>query len=192
MPPAVTALPAATDPRVAAFCTPAGPDVFSGVVYGSQIWTPDPFDVETIHANARETFGRLLDRASSPDPPPHGKTLLLLGEAGSGKSHLMRAFRTAAHAAGSGYCGYLQMTTRTDNYARYVLSNLIDSLEQPYKPGHPETGPPRLPRGVVDLLDDIPAGDRARLADDPTLDPPDAAKLVHRLAYAAVQYPRFR
>lgn len=182
----------ATDPRRVAFCTPAGPEVFSGVVHGNQVWTPDPFDVEAIHVDAREAFDRLLNRASCAHLPADGKSLLLLGEAGSGKSHLMRAFHTAAHAAGSGYCGYLQMTARTDNYARYLLSNLIDSLEQPYKPGNPETGLARLGRGVVDLLDSIPADERARLADDPTLDPADVARLVHRLAYVAVQDTRFR
>jgi hypothetical protein len=180
------------DPRVGAFSTPTGPEVFSGIVHGNQIWTPDPFDIETIHSDAREPFARLLNRASSTEPPPHGKTLLLLGEAGSGKSHLMRAFRSQTHAAGTGYCGYLQMTARTDNYARYILSNLIDSLEQPYKSGHTETGLTRLARGVLDLLIAVPAEDRDQLANDPTLEPTDTAQLVHRLAYTAVQYPRFR
>lgn len=191
MPPAVTQAATAA-PRLTAFCTPAGPEVFSGIVHGNQIWTPDPFDVETIHAEAREAFARLLNRASSAKPPPHGKTLLLLGEAGSGKTHLMRAFRTATHAAGSGYCGYLQMTARTDNYARYVLSNLIDSLEQPYKPGHPETGLGRLARGVLDALEWVPAEDREALCTDSTAEPDELARMVHRFADLAVQNARFR
>jgi hypothetical protein len=181
-----------TDPRVTAFCKLDGPEVFSGIVHGNQIWTPDPFDVENIHADAREAFTRLLNRASSVDLPPHGTTLLLLGEAGSGKSHLMRAFRNGAHATGTGYCGYLQMTSRTDNYARYILSNLIDSLEQPYKDGHSETGLTRLARGILDLIQGIPREERSQLTDDPTLTPDETAKLVHRFAYMAVQDPRFR
>ncbi len=40
----------------------------------------------------------------------------------------MRAFRNATHDDGSGYCGYLQMLSRSDNYVKYVLSYLIDSL----------------------------------------------------------------
>ena len=76
------------------YSRPHGPDVFGGVVYGSQLWSPDPFDVETVHPEARAAFHRLLGRASSADAPPHGKTLLLLGEAGSGKTHLLRSFRT--------------------------------------------------------------------------------------------------
>jgi hypothetical protein len=190
MPP-VAAPAARTDPRVAAFCTPAGPEVFTGVVHGNQVWTADPFDVEAIHAEAREVYARLLNRASTPDPPAHGKTLLLLGEAGSGKTHLMRAFRAAAHAGGAGYCGYLQMTTGTDNYARYLLSNLIDSMEHPYRPGHPETGLGRLARGLLDALDMVPAEDRQRLCDD-LLEPDEVAREVHRFAYLAIQHSRFR
>src|SRR5437660_9208920 len=105
----MTAAPAPAarlDPRFAAFIADDGPEVFSAVVHANQIWKPDPFDVETIHQDAREAFGRLLNRAAGGEPPPNGKTLLLLGEAGSGKTHLMRAFRLAAHSAGAGYCGY--------------------------------------------------------------------------------------
>ncbi|QDU24248.1 helicase HerA domain-containing protein [Urbifossiella limnaea] len=186
---ATTTAPAA-DPRAAAFARPDGPEVFGGVVHGNQVWTPDPFDVETVHPEARAAFARLLARASSAEPPPHGKTLLLLGEAGSGKTHLLRAFRTAAHAAGTAYCGYLQMTSRSANYARYVLSYLIDSLEQPYRPGAATTGLGRLARGLIDALDMIPAADRQRLCDD-LLEPAEVAELVFRFADAAVQYPQF-
>jgi hypothetical protein len=69
--------------------------------------------------------------------PLSGKSLLLRGEAGSGKTHLMRAFRNEVHRDGTGYCGYLQMTTRTGNYARYILSNFIDALSQPYRLPNP-------------------------------------------------------
>src|ERR1051325_3329932 len=118
MPPTVATPAPAINARVAAYCAPDGPEVFSGIVHGNQIWTPDPFDVDAVHPEARAAFHRLLTRASGADLPPHGKSLLLLGEAGSGKTHLMRAFRTSAHENGSGYCGYLQMLSRSDNYAR--------------------------------------------------------------------------
>src|ERR1700733_2854612 len=98
---------AADDARLAAFCDAGGPEVFGAIVHGSMIWTPDPFDVESIHAEARAAFSRLLHRAST--PAATGKSLLLLGDAGSGKTHLMRAFRNEAHSSGTGYCGYLQM-----------------------------------------------------------------------------------
>src|SRR5262249_18320898 len=115
---ATTAAPAVAahlDPRLAAFCSPSGVEVFSSIVYQPQVWTPDPFDVEEIHREARQTFDRLLNQAIL--SPQHGRVMLLLGEAGSGKTHLMRAFRNRAHEDGNAYCGYLQMTTPASNYA---------------------------------------------------------------------------
>ena len=146
--------------------------------------------METIHQEARDTFGRLLNRAAGPEPPPYGKALLLLGEAGSGKTHLMRAFRLMAHAAGTGYCGYLQMTTRTDNYARYVLSKLIDALEQPYQPSSGATGLTRLARGLFDSLQGVPELDRRRFLQEPH-DPAELVPLVERCADEAIADPRF-
>ena len=53
-----------------------GPEVFSSVAHGSQIHERDPFDVEAIHAEAREVFHRQLERATTPEqhaarPRPH-------------------------------------------------------------------------------------------------------------------------
>src|SRR5436190_194217 len=124
----------AANPRLAAFLSPGCPEVFHSVATPTAIWQADPYDVATIHAEARETFDRLLDRSRCNPAPPSGVVLVLLGEAGSGKTHLMRAFRTRAHGQGWGYCGYLQMTTEASNYPRYMLTNLIDGLEQPYSP----------------------------------------------------------
>jgi predicted ATPase len=108
------------DPRLDAFLAPGGPEVFHSVATPTEIWRADPFDVETIHAPAREAFERLLHRAAHVPPPPSGAVLVLLGEAGSGKTHLMRAFRTRAHAQTLGYCAYMQMTTEVTSYPRYV------------------------------------------------------------------------
>ena len=65
-----------------------------------------------------------------PDWP--GPALALCGPQGSGKTHLMRAFRSQTHGERRGFAGYLQMSTKTDHYARYVLQKLIDSLERPF------------------------------------------------------------
>jgi hypothetical protein len=178
------------DPRFAAFIAGDGPEVFSAVVHANQVWNPDPFDVETIHGEAREAFGRLVRRAAAQEPPPFGKTLLLLGEAGSGKTHLMRAFRHAAHADATGYCGYLQMTTRTDNYARYVLSKLVDGLEQPYRPNSSVPGLTRLARGLFDALAGVSELDRCRFLEE-SVPPADLLPLVERFADAAMLDPRF-
>lgn len=122
------------DPRAIAFCRSDGPEVFSSVAHGSQIFERDPFDVESINGEAREALHRQIDRATSPEHAQrgHGRTLLVLGDSGSGKTHVLRALRNQVHARGMGYVGYLQMTTEVSDYARYVLRNLIDSMERPY------------------------------------------------------------
>ncbi len=125
---------AGEDPRVVAFCREDGPEVFSSVAHGSQIHERDPFDVEAIHAEAREVYHRLVERATTPEhhQTGHGRTLLVLGESGCGKTHLLRALRTQVHARRLGYVGYLQMTSEVGEYSRYVLRSLIDSMERPY------------------------------------------------------------
>ncbi len=142
------------DPRVVAFCRADGPEVFSSVAHGSQIHVRDPFDVESIHREAREIFHQQLERAATPEHARHGqgRTLLVLGEAGSGKTHLLRALRTQTHTSRLGYVGYLQMSAEVGDYARYVLRNLIDSMECPYDP------PAALESALVYLSDGLAEG----------------------------------
>lgn len=135
------------DRRLEVFCSAAGPEIFHSIVGHQEIWMPDPFDVPTIHEDARDTFRQLLNRAAA--GPATGKLLLLQGVSGSGKTHLMRAFRNMVHEE-RGYCGYMQMTSAATNYARYALSNLIDSLDQPYRPPEVQTsGLSRLSLGLL-------------------------------------------
>ena len=77
-------------------------------------------------------FERMVNRVLEPSGLASGRILLLLGESGSGKTHLMRAFRNQVHSRHRGYCGYMQMTAFTGQYGRYVLNNLIESLDKPY------------------------------------------------------------
>ena len=66
----------------------------------------------------------------------------------------------------SGYCGYLQMTAFTDQYGRYVLNNLIDSLDKPYDESRSETtGLMRLSNALAESCRDVtarPAGPAPR------------------------------
>ncbi|MCP3167513.1 helicase HerA-like domain-containing protein [Myxococcus qinghaiensis] len=125
-----------SDPRLKVFLSDSG-EVFSGVQQGQYLWQPDPFDVETLNAPARRAFKRLLDRATTTSPPDSGKILLLLGESGSGKTHLVRAFRNHAHGQKRGFTGYMPMTVDAAHYDRYILSSLIDSLDHhPYDVAH--------------------------------------------------------
>jgi hypothetical protein len=188
----IAAAPTATPAqlRLDAFCSAAGAEVFHSIVYQPQIWTPDPFDVESIHAEARGAFERLLNRAAQTPPPPSGRILLLLGESGSGKTHLMRAFRNRAHADGRGYFGYLQMTALANNYARYVLANLIDALDQPYHAtAAPTSGLMRLALGLLESLPTIGSDEIQQYRDGFV---PDLAARVEEYADQAITDERFR
>jgi energy-coupling factor transporter ATP-binding protein EcfA2 len=179
------------DPRLAAFLDPQGPEVFHAIVHQAQLWRADPFDVPTLHAEAREAFERALNRATADPPPEHGKVLLLLGEAGSGKTHLIRAFRHLAHASGRGCLGYLQMTAQADNYAAYVLGNLIDSLEQPYdEPRVAATGLARLSQGLLEALPLVDANERLQFREG-HVELTELPKRVNAYADMAVMDSRF-
>lgn len=120
-----------SEERIEAFLT-ATPDVFHAIEHRHEIWRHDAFDVDSIHPEAREQFRRLVSEATTPPGQERGKILLLRGNAGAGKTHLLRAFRNEVHSTRAGLVGYMPMTSQSSNYTRYILSNLIDSLDQPY------------------------------------------------------------
>lgn len=175
-------MPDRIDPRVAAFCSGACPDLFHGVAHRHEVWRADPFDVGSIHEEARSAFERLVARATARPGPDSGRILLLRGESGCGKTHLMRAFRNWAHERGRAYCGYMQMTSATDRYARYVLNNLIDSLDRPYYESRGEaTGLMRLSTAMVEAVASVPPELLARLREE-ELDWPALARVVDDVA----------
>jgi Cdc6-like AAA superfamily ATPase len=154
-------------------------------------------DVEAIHAEARELFNTTLQRVTRPRMSSTGETrvgrmILVRGEAGSGKTHLMRAFRNHVHRNGSGYFGYMQMTTASGDYQRYVLRKLIDSLDTPYyhTPAHPDstTGLMRLSTGVAESPH-VGRENMRRLREG-GLELDEAAALVLQMADDAVFDPR--
>ena len=83
-------------------------EVFHSVEHRHQIWRENPFDVESVHEHARAEFQRLLVQVTTPPGLSSGRLLLLLGESGSGKTHLVRAFRNYAHVNGLGFVGYMR------------------------------------------------------------------------------------
>src|SRR5579872_2180270 len=179
------------DPRLIAFRSPAALEAFHSVCQKDQIWRRDVFDVHDIHEPAREVFYATLERAISPPEIPYGRSLLLLGEAGSGKTHLMRAFRNYVHGNRLGYCGYLQMTTATENYGRYVLANLIDSLDDPYFEGEIDrSGLMTLSNALIENLGLVSRDDIECLRSG-DLTAMDLARLTVRLADFFISDKRF-
>jgi energy-coupling factor transporter ATP-binding protein EcfA2 len=167
---------ATRDPREAAYCSPSAAEVFHAVAHSAEVFEIDPFDVDTIHADARLAFSRLLDRVGS---QRFGRILLVKGEAGSGKTHLMRAFRNLVHGEQAGFVGYFQMSTSVTNYARYILQNLIDSWDRPYW-GEiiPDAAITCLSDAVANIL---PDGNMNRLRDE-ALGDVEIHDLVNRAA----------
>ncbi|MFY0562410.1 helicase HerA-like domain-containing protein [Archangium lansingense] len=144
--------------------------------------------METVHQEARATFERLLLRATTPPGVDSGRILLLLGDSGCGKTHLLRAFRAMAHERSLGFVGYMQMTTSTSNYGRYVLSNLIDSLDQPYQePAETRSGLQKLSDALLSEC-----GQVAAMLADPEADAEEVPKLVEFAADDLQKQPRFK
>src|SRR5262249_47451592 len=87
------------------------------ITWEDDLWRADPVDVEAIHAPARRRFKELLDAVTAAGgAASQARILLFHGQSGAGKTHLIRALRTAAHRAGKAYVGYAQMTPDVANY----------------------------------------------------------------------------
>src|SRR5690606_3882648 len=115
------------DMRLKIFCSRVKEDVFQAITYHNQVWQPDPYDIESIHQESHDCFERLLNRINILESTDSGRIMLLLGESGAGKTHLMRAFRNFTHEKALGYFAYMQMTSSFSNYASYALRYTIDS-----------------------------------------------------------------
>ncbi|MCK6546465.1 DUF853 family protein [Myxococcota bacterium] len=155
------------DRRVELFCSDQMPDLFHPIAHSNDVFRPDPLDVREVHLEAREHFERLVEGATSEGA---GRILLIKGESGSGKTHLMRAFRNHVHDFQLGFFAYLQMTTQAVRYDRYILHKVIDSLDRPYCPPAREASSLQilsdalarlLPAAKVDALRELDSGQDA-------------------------------
>lgn len=169
------------DPRLDAFLSSAKKEIFHPIEHRHQIWRESHFDVEAVHAHAREQLQHLLAQATTPPGLESGRICLLLGESGSGKTNLVRSFRNYVHYNGRGFVGYMQMTTASADYSRYVLSNLIDSLDQPhYESVGTTSSLLRLSNAIAARCDDPEATEALR--ETPDLAPAEIVDLVGRAA----------
>jgi hypothetical protein len=139
------------DLRVRAFLSPAW--VFTAVQQASSVFENDPFDVESIHRHARESFEQLIELARTPSQIVGGRMLLVLGDSGGGKTHLLRDFRRQVQEYGRGFVVYAQLQSSASDYERYLLQHLVDSLARPYSVASGErTGLCELASGIVRLV----------------------------------------
>ncbi len=178
-----------TDLRLAAFLSDF--DVFHPIQHRHDVWRQDPFDVETVHQEARAAFERLLVHATTPPRPDSGRILLLLGDSGCGKTHLLRAFRSTAHERSLGFVAYMQMTTASSSYGSYILSNLIDSLDQPYlESAVPRSGLEKLSDALLARCGKV--APVAALLADPDQDADEVLRLVEIAADGLKEQPLFQ
>ncbi len=161
------------------------------ITWEDDLWRADPVDVEAIHAPARRKFAELLDAVTDErGSAGQARILLFHGQSGAGKTHLIRALRTAAHRASKAYFGYAQMTPDVANYADYYLRRLVNSLEKPYDPD--EGGESGLARLTNHLVGDKGVLDPAALEKlrEAKLNEAQLAKLVLELADEIVAAPK--
>jgi energy-coupling factor transporter ATP-binding protein EcfA2 len=159
------------DPRTQAFLAPTG--VFAAVQQASSVFEPDPFDVEKIHQDARASFEQMVERATNPTlHAGRGRMLLVLGDSGAGKTHLLRGFRRHVHEYGRGFVAYAQLNSAAESYPRYLLQHVVDSLTKPY------TGPSGEQTGLLELASGL-----ARLVDEPL------RSQIHQLAEGSWDQP---
>ncbi len=161
------------------------------ITWEDDLWHADPVDVEAIHAPARRKFAELLDAVTAGKGAAQSRILLFHGQSGAGKTHLIRALRTAGHRAGKAYFGYAQMTPDVANYADYYLRRLINSLEKPYDPdGGAESALTRLTNHLVQDPAVLSPSLLEKLRED-KLEDAALAKMVLSLADEVVAAPKF-
>ena len=163
------------------------------ITWEDDLWRADPFDVDLVHKSARAKFNALLNAVTtSKQAGTQARILLFHGQSGAGKTHLLRALRTASHRSGKAYFGYAQMTPDVASYADYYLRRLINSFEKPYDPdGKDQTSAlTRLTNKLVADSGALPADDLAQLR-EAQLDEAGLARFVMNLADDIVASPKF-
>ncbi len=161
------------------------------ITWEDDIWRADPVDVEEVHLKARRKFYELLEAVTSGHGAMQGRILLFHGQSGAGKTHLIRALRTAAHRKAKAYFGYAQMTPDVTSYADYYLRRLINSLEKPYDPD--KGGESSLARLTSRIVSDsgVLSGSYLTKLREGNLDEKGLARLIVQLADEIVSSERF-
>jgi hypothetical protein len=145
----------------------SGAQVFAPIQKAVSVYEADPFDVEKLHGEPRDSFRRVMKQATTDSQhAASGRALLVVGGSGYGKTHLLRSFWSYVQEYGRGFVAYAQMDASVDDYTRYFLHHLVESLKLPYsgRPGG-QAGLHELASGVVRLKGPAFADRADRLAE---------------------------
>ena len=106
---------------------------FDWTVHLQRVWTDSPYDSPEIHTKLRDQFAQKLDELKARDvmEPPLG--WIVVGPAGSGKTHWLSVCRQQAVARGMGFV--LVDLTDVREFWQTVLQGYLDSLQQVYNGG---------------------------------------------------------
>lgn len=109
----------------------SGPNPFGADTVRSA-WEPPDGDVGEIHSSVSEAVVSLAEEVRG-----DGRTraVLITGQPGSGKTHLLRRIRSRLHAPG--LFAYIPPVPQSDRLYRFVLRQVIASLDHPVAAGSP-------------------------------------------------------
>ncbi|MGE3775672.1 MAG: AAA family ATPase, partial [Pirellulaceae bacterium] len=106
---------------------------FDWTMHLRSVWTDPPYDSAEIHTGLRDEFQERLDDLNEEANPNSPLGWLLVGAAGSGKTHWLSVCRR--HAVGRGVGFILVDMTDVRDFWSTVLQGYLDSLQQEYEPG---------------------------------------------------------
>src|SRR5215831_15169554 len=104
------------------------------ITWEDDIWRADPVDVELVHADARRKYADLLDAVtatSGAGSSVQARILLLHGQSGAGKTHLIRLIASLEKPYDpdrGGESGLARLAKRTAGDAEAVDASAIDKL----------------------------------------------------------------
>ena len=101
-----------------------------------RVWKDVPYDVRDVHANVREDVRDRIEQLVDSEEPDSPLGYVMLGEAGSGKTHLLASLRKTALEAGAHFV-LVDMTDVRDVWET-ILLGYLKSLHKPGTDGEPQ------------------------------------------------------
>jgi hypothetical protein len=109
---------------------------FDWTMHIKSVWRDSNRDVDSLHKEWREAIIDELDRLKRANDPRSPLGMVLVGEAGSGKTHLLGAIRNHASSHGLGFI--LADMTDVHNFWETVLQGYLSSLQEVESDGRPQ------------------------------------------------------